>query len=191
MLLSGIWLLPFRESMFASQLFLLNRNAAVISDGWDFSHLILDKKVTNLPATSDSLSRFNIFFPVLTLCPTICFFPVYLRLSSLSLAVREKFLTEIQSPRYARLRDWHHDRSARALNIKSWATSSMQRGSRDQPELGRNSYIRPLHDKDDTGQPRDHACIFAVQEKKMDEVKTFKGAINEKLAKKNKQKNIK
>lgn len=34
-------------------------------------------------------------------------------------AVREKFLTEIQSPRYARLRDWHHDRSARALNIKS------------------------------------------------------------------------
>uniref|UniRef100_A0A3P9NEX0 PDZ and LIM domain 7 n=1 Tax=Poecilia reticulata TaxID=8081 RepID=A0A3P9NEX0_POERE len=30
----------------------------------------------------------------------------------------EKFLTEIQSPRYARLRDWHHDRSARALNIK-------------------------------------------------------------------------
>uniref|UniRef100_A0A3Q3B9J0 PDZ and LIM domain 7 n=2 Tax=Kryptolebias marmoratus TaxID=37003 RepID=A0A3Q3B9J0_KRYMA len=31
---------------------------------------------------------------------------------------REKFLTEIQSPRYARLRDWHHDRSARALNIK-------------------------------------------------------------------------
>ncbi|GAA6226385.1 PDZ and LIM domain protein 7-like isoform X3 [Lates japonicus] len=32
---------------------------------------------------------------------------------------REKFLTEIQSPRYARLRDWHHDRSARALNIKS------------------------------------------------------------------------
>lgn len=38
-------------------------------------------------------------------------------------AVREKFLTEIQSPRYARLRDWHHDRSARALNIKSWATS--------------------------------------------------------------------
>uniref|UniRef100_A0AAQ4RIR2 PDZ and LIM domain 7 n=1 Tax=Gasterosteus aculeatus aculeatus TaxID=481459 RepID=A0AAQ4RIR2_GASAC len=36
---------------------------------------------------------------------------------------REKFLTEIQSPRYARLRDWHHDRSARALNIKSSATS--------------------------------------------------------------------
>jgi len=32
---------------------------------------------------------------------------------------REKFLNEIQSPRYARLRDWHHDRSARALNIKS------------------------------------------------------------------------
>jgi len=32
---------------------------------------------------------------------------------------REKFLTEIQSPRYARLRDWHHDRSARSLNIKS------------------------------------------------------------------------
>ncbi|TSK87399.1 PDZ and LIM domain protein 7 [Bagarius yarrelli] len=32
---------------------------------------------------------------------------------------REKFLTEIQSPRYARLRDWHHDRSARSLNVKS------------------------------------------------------------------------
>uniref|UniRef100_A0AAY5KCR4 PDZ domain-containing protein n=1 Tax=Esox lucius TaxID=8010 RepID=A0AAY5KCR4_ESOLU len=32
---------------------------------------------------------------------------------------KEKFLTEIQSPRYARLRDWHHERSARALNIKS------------------------------------------------------------------------
>jgi len=32
---------------------------------------------------------------------------------------REKFLTEIQSPRYARLRDWHHERSARSLNIKS------------------------------------------------------------------------
>uniref|UniRef100_A0A8K9Y6I6 PDZ and LIM domain 7 n=1 Tax=Oncorhynchus mykiss TaxID=8022 RepID=A0A8K9Y6I6_ONCMY len=32
---------------------------------------------------------------------------------------REKFLTEIKSPRYARLRDWHHERSARALNIKS------------------------------------------------------------------------
>lgn len=40
-------------------------------------------------------------------------------LISLLLAIREKFLTEIQSPRYARLRDWHHDRSARALNIKS------------------------------------------------------------------------
>lgn len=39
------------------------------------------------------------------------------------LSLREKFLTEIQSPRYARLRDWHHDRSARALNIKSSATS--------------------------------------------------------------------
>uniref|UniRef100_A0A8C5GJB2 PDZ domain-containing protein n=1 Tax=Gouania willdenowi TaxID=441366 RepID=A0A8C5GJB2_GOUWI len=37
----------------------------------------------------------------------------------LQLRQREKFLTEIQSPRYARLRDWHHDRSARALNIKS------------------------------------------------------------------------
>ncbi|KAG5852974.1 hypothetical protein ANANG_G00068210 [Anguilla anguilla] len=32
---------------------------------------------------------------------------------------RDKFLTEIQSPRYARLRDWHHDRSARSLNVKS------------------------------------------------------------------------
>ena len=50
----------------------------------------------------------------------MCFLPVFLRLL---LAIREKFLTEIQSPRYARLRDWHHDRSARALNIKSGATS--------------------------------------------------------------------
>ncbi|KAL7861149.1 hypothetical protein AOLI_G00174980 [Acnodon oligacanthus] len=32
---------------------------------------------------------------------------------------REKFMSEIQSPRYARLRDWHHNRSARTLNIKS------------------------------------------------------------------------
>nr|XP_023690387.1 PDZ and LIM domain protein 7-like isoform X1 [Paramormyrops kingsleyae] len=32
---------------------------------------------------------------------------------------REKFLTEIQSPRYARLRDWHHNRSARSLNVKN------------------------------------------------------------------------
>ncbi|XP_064422822.1 PDZ and LIM domain protein 7-like [Latimeria chalumnae] len=32
---------------------------------------------------------------------------------------REKFLAEIQSPRYARLRDWHHERSARSLNVKS------------------------------------------------------------------------
>ncbi|XP_038851143.1 PDZ and LIM domain protein 7-like [Salvelinus namaycush] len=37
---------------------------------------------------------------------------------------REKFLTEIQSPRYARLRDWHHERSARALNIKSCIKAS-------------------------------------------------------------------
>ncbi len=58
------------------------------------------------------------FFPFIP-SPTICFLPVCLRFISLLLAVREKFLTEIQSPRYARLRDWHHDRSARALNIKS------------------------------------------------------------------------
>ncbi|XP_035264199.1 PDZ and LIM domain protein 7 [Anguilla anguilla] len=37
---------------------------------------------------------------------------------------RDKFLTEIQSPRYARLRDWHHDRSARSLNVKSWLKTS-------------------------------------------------------------------
>ncbi|XP_030621391.1 PDZ and LIM domain protein 7 [Chanos chanos] len=36
---------------------------------------------------------------------------------------REKFLAEIQSPRYARLRDWHHDRSARALNINHGLTA--------------------------------------------------------------------
>ncbi|XP_075455219.1 PDZ and LIM domain protein 7 [Ascaphus truei] len=32
--------------------------------------------------------------------------------------VREKFITELQSPRYTRLRDWHHDRSACSLNVK-------------------------------------------------------------------------
>ncbi|XP_078407376.1 PDZ and LIM domain protein 7-like [Cetorhinus maximus] len=31
---------------------------------------------------------------------------------------REKFITELQSPRYTRLRDWHHERSAHTLNIK-------------------------------------------------------------------------
>ncbi|KAG9490777.1 hypothetical protein GDO78_006224 [Eleutherodactylus coqui] len=32
--------------------------------------------------------------------------------------VREKFITELQSPRYTRLRDWHHGRSACSLNVK-------------------------------------------------------------------------
>ncbi|XP_072002111.1 PDZ and LIM domain protein 7-like [Engystomops pustulosus] len=32
--------------------------------------------------------------------------------------VREKFITELQSPRYTRLRDWHHERSACSLNVK-------------------------------------------------------------------------
>lgn len=32
--------------------------------------------------------------------------------------MREKFITELQSPRYTRLRDWHHDRSATSLNVK-------------------------------------------------------------------------
>ncbi|NP_001080734.1 PDZ and LIM domain 7 S homeolog [Xenopus laevis] len=32
--------------------------------------------------------------------------------------VREKFVTELQSPRYTRLRDWHHERSACSLNVK-------------------------------------------------------------------------
>ncbi|XP_062909501.1 PDZ and LIM domain protein 7 isoform X6 [Mobula hypostoma] len=32
---------------------------------------------------------------------------------------REKFITELQSPRYTRLRDWHHERSAHTLNIKT------------------------------------------------------------------------
>ncbi|KAM4676885.1 PDZ and LIM domain protein 7-like isoform 1-T2 [Discoglossus pictus] len=32
--------------------------------------------------------------------------------------VREKFITELQSPRYTRLRDWHHERSATSLNVK-------------------------------------------------------------------------
>ncbi|XP_078509333.1 PDZ and LIM domain protein 7 [Lissotriton helveticus] len=31
---------------------------------------------------------------------------------------REKFITELQSPRYTRLRDWHHERSACSLNVK-------------------------------------------------------------------------
>ncbi|KAM4748815.1 PDZ and LIM domain protein 7 [Rhinophrynus dorsalis] len=34
--------------------------------------------------------------------------------------VREKFITELQSPRYTRLRDWHHERSACSLNVKPW-----------------------------------------------------------------------
>uniref|UniRef100_V9L5Y7 Enigma LIM domain protein-like protein n=1 Tax=Callorhinchus milii TaxID=7868 RepID=V9L5Y7_CALMI len=32
---------------------------------------------------------------------------------------RERFITEMQSPRYTRLRDWHHGRSAQTLNIKN------------------------------------------------------------------------
>ncbi|KAM9311077.1 PDZ and LIM domain protein 7-like [Gastrophryne carolinensis] len=32
--------------------------------------------------------------------------------------VREKLTTELQSPRYTRLRDWHHERSATSLNVK-------------------------------------------------------------------------
>ncbi|GCB65215.1 hypothetical protein scyTo_0007674 [Scyliorhinus torazame] len=32
---------------------------------------------------------------------------------------RERFITELQSPRYTRLRDWHHERSAHTLNIKT------------------------------------------------------------------------
>uniref|UniRef100_A0A8C3IBX3 PDZ and LIM domain 7 n=1 Tax=Chrysemys picta bellii TaxID=8478 RepID=A0A8C3IBX3_CHRPI len=32
---------------------------------------------------------------------------------------REKFVTELQSPRYTGLRDWHHQRSAVSLNVKS------------------------------------------------------------------------
>lgn len=55
------------------------------------------------------------------LCPLISFLLVSPCFISVLPPVREKFLTEIQSPRYARLRDWHHERSARALNIKSWA----------------------------------------------------------------------
>ncbi|XP_029439846.1 PDZ and LIM domain protein 7-like [Rhinatrema bivittatum] len=30
---------------------------------------------------------------------------------------REKFITELQSPRYTKLRDWHHGRSACSLNV--------------------------------------------------------------------------
>uniref|UniRef100_A0ACB8EIQ4 PDZ and LIM domain protein 7 n=1 Tax=Sphaerodactylus townsendi TaxID=933632 RepID=A0ACB8EIQ4_9SAUR len=30
---------------------------------------------------------------------------------------REKFVSELQSPRYTRLRDWHHQRSATSLNV--------------------------------------------------------------------------
>ncbi|KAL8212200.1 UNVERIFIED_CONTAM: hypothetical protein K2H54_040603 [Gekko kuhli] len=32
---------------------------------------------------------------------------------------REKFVSELQSPRYTRLRDWHHQRSATSLNVLS------------------------------------------------------------------------
>ncbi|XP_066474638.1 PDZ and LIM domain protein 7 isoform X2 [Tiliqua scincoides] len=32
---------------------------------------------------------------------------------------REKFVTELQSPRYTHLRDWHHQRSATSLNVLS------------------------------------------------------------------------
>ncbi|XP_055968899.1 PDZ and LIM domain protein 7 isoform X5 [Sorex fumeus] len=32
---------------------------------------------------------------------------------------REKFIAELQSPRYTRLRDWHHQRSAHVLNVQS------------------------------------------------------------------------
>ncbi|XP_075398152.1 PDZ and LIM domain protein 7 isoform X7 [Tenrec ecaudatus] len=32
---------------------------------------------------------------------------------------REKYVLELQSPRYTRLRDWHHQRSAHALNVQS------------------------------------------------------------------------
>lgn len=42
--------------------FLLNQSDAVINDRWVFPHLILDKKVTNLPKTSDG------FLPVLLSC---------------------------------------------------------------------------------------------------------------------------
>ncbi|KAF3828376.1 hypothetical protein GH733_005073 [Mirounga leonina] len=32
---------------------------------------------------------------------------------------REKYVLELQSPRYTRLRDWHHQRSAHVLNVQS------------------------------------------------------------------------
>ncbi|KAK9406397.1 PDZ and LIM domain protein 7 [Crotalus adamanteus] len=34
-------------------------------------------------------------------------------------AAREKFVQELQSPRYTHLRDWHHQRSATSLNVLS------------------------------------------------------------------------
>lgn len=37
----------------------------------------------------------------------------------LSLPPREKYVLELQSPRYTRLRDWHHQRSAHVLNVQS------------------------------------------------------------------------
>ncbi|XP_029969938.1 PDZ and LIM domain protein 7 [Salarias fasciatus] len=57
---------------------------------------------------------------------------------------REKFLTEIQSPRYARLRDWHHDRSARALNIKSClepTPSPAKAQASDKPDASRTAAV--------------------------------------------------
>lgn len=100
------------------------------------SHLKFDKKVNY----SFKLSLIFAFLSVLHClhCLFILCNP-FSSCLSLSLAIREKFLTEIQSPRYARLRDWHHDRSARALNIKSWATSQMLWGCRARPEPANNS----------------------------------------------------
>lgn len=76
-------------------------------------------------------------------------FLVHLLFTSRLPAVREKFLTEIQSPRYARLRDWHHDRSARALNIKSWATSQTPWDAEPSQSLLAIATLQRLRDKDD------------------------------------------
>ncbi|XP_026576865.1 PDZ and LIM domain protein 7 [Pseudonaja textilis] len=38
-------------------------------------------------------------------------------------AAREKFVLDLRSPRYTHLRDWHHQRSATALNVLSYQVS--------------------------------------------------------------------
>lgn len=129
----------------------------LINDRWVFTHLILDKKATNLPRTSDSFSWFNICFPVLTLCPTICFFPVYLCLSSVARCQGKVPHRDSKSPL----------RSSAGLAPRQVCPCPQYQilsnildavgGSRAQPELGRNSHTQQLWERRQrrpTDQPR-------------------------------------